>query len=589
MGWSVITVVALAAVMLLCLAAMPTTVCAAADLFPDVPVWHRYRAAVEDLASRGIVQGFPDGTFRMGDPVSRQQFAKMVCLAMDWTVSETDACPFSDVELSPPGTLYPDHYVAVAAAHGVTLGVSPRIFDPYGCISRYQAISMVARAAQSLGAGILSTPPEAWYQAPWVAEPTHGSNGLRMAWSGLLGALPLDVFDFWAPMERDEVAQILYNLRQRMAFVIHGPEVNTEVVTITARRILQVPRWGVALCDGILAWTDERSLPGGYEWAVMTQSLREPAPEPQEIRISPHRIIEKPDLCGDHVVWTELAYDSTHELIASGDVFLCSLGGDYERLPNDGRIPEAARVGESYVVWTAATPDPEGGSGLGSYELMAYELATGAVTQLTQRSVDWVYADTDGKYVAWLESVDPGSPRHAYYLYDASAGTERLLWRVPYYNDAGFIAPEVPQVVDDLVVWSARDTLQDNRTYGAVDRIYVHHISTGVTEIVAELGASLEVAEVLPRVHTDGRSVVWVCTAESARLSRAEVGRFVIMQYDVGTGAVTALHAEDGWNTSELIVNRAVVDHSWLVFDAYPDASLGARVWEGTYLAELPQ
>ncbi len=72
--------------------------------------------AVQDLAVGGVVNGAPGGLFLPGDPVTRQQFAKMIVLGGGYPVSEDDVCPFKDVTKGGGATFYPDNYVAVCAA-----------------------------------------------------------------------------------------------------------------------------------------------------------------------------------------------------------------------------------------------------------------------------------------------------------------------------------------------------------------------------------------------------------------------------------------------------------------------------------------
>ena len=61
--------------------------------FPDVPAGHPYYNAIYDLADRGIIAGYEDGTFGPGDPVTRQQFAKMIVKTLGYTVTGTEVCP----------------------------------------------------------------------------------------------------------------------------------------------------------------------------------------------------------------------------------------------------------------------------------------------------------------------------------------------------------------------------------------------------------------------------------------------------------------------------------------------------------------
>ncbi len=192
--------------------------------FSDVLPGSPYATAIYQIASLGIMKGFDDGTFQPNSPVLRQQFAKMIVLALGLPVSQNDIGPFTDVEQSTPGhlvdpadPLYPDHYVAVAAAHGVTQGITPTLFDPFGNISRYQAITMVVRGISGLQPGLLQTPP-ASYQSTW--DPTdsteHGQNARLAEFNGLLDGLPLESLDPFAPMSRGEVAQVLWSLEQLM-------------------------------------------------------------------------------------------------------------------------------------------------------------------------------------------------------------------------------------------------------------------------------------------------------------------------------------------------------------------------------------
>ena len=185
--------------------------------FPDIPSSHPYAGAIADLSQRGIISGYADGSFGPDNPVVRQQFAKMMVKTLGLPVSQADVCPFPDVpqniDLKDP--LYPDKYVAVCAAQGITVGKDtiPPTFDPYSPITRQQLITMVARAAE------LATPPDTYVPpfAPAQFYPKeHFDNACRAAYAGLLDGLQgLGVgFDFLADASRGECAQLLFNLLQ---------------------------------------------------------------------------------------------------------------------------------------------------------------------------------------------------------------------------------------------------------------------------------------------------------------------------------------------------------------------------------------
>ena len=186
-----------------------------APTFSDVGPTTLYSVAIADLSSRGIVSGFPDGTFRPEGPVTRQQFAKMIVLALGLPVSVSDVCPFADVDhnVDPTDPLYPDHYVAVCAAHAITEGTSPGYFSPSSNVTTAQMITMVVRAAQSLNPGAVKTPPSDWSGVLPSDDPTHGANIRIAEYSHLLDGVDLPSLDIAANATRGLVAQMLDNLR----------------------------------------------------------------------------------------------------------------------------------------------------------------------------------------------------------------------------------------------------------------------------------------------------------------------------------------------------------------------------------------
>jgi hypothetical protein len=193
----------------------PTTTTTAPDesRFSDVLSSHPYKAQIDDLATREIVGGFDDGTFRPNAPVTRQQFAKMVAKTFALPVSELDICPFGDVptSMASPDPLYPDHYVAVCAARQITLGKSPTSFAPFANISRAQLLTMVSRAAS------LAEPP-ADYMPPFPQfDTTHYPFARRAAYAGLLDGLQGigPTFAFTAQATRGEVCVLLHNVLHR--------------------------------------------------------------------------------------------------------------------------------------------------------------------------------------------------------------------------------------------------------------------------------------------------------------------------------------------------------------------------------------
>lgn len=190
-----------------------TTTAPHTQQFSDVSGNHPYAVQISDLAARGIIGGFTDGTFKPDSSVTRQQFAKMIVKTLDLPVSEADDCPFTDVMTNMPSSdpLYPDHYIAVCAAQGITVGKTPTSFAPYSDITRAQLITMVARSVN------LPEPPGS-YAPPFGAfDTTHYPFARKAAYAGLLDGLQGvgPGFAFFDPATRGEVCALLFNLLRR--------------------------------------------------------------------------------------------------------------------------------------------------------------------------------------------------------------------------------------------------------------------------------------------------------------------------------------------------------------------------------------
>ena len=95
---------------------------------------------VDALCEKGIISGVGDGKFEPHRYVSREEFAKMLCLLGGYEISTTDI-PFKDVE--PDSWSYP--YICTAYKYGMINGVSDVAFSPKTMVNREQAAVMLYR------------------------------------------------------------------------------------------------------------------------------------------------------------------------------------------------------------------------------------------------------------------------------------------------------------------------------------------------------------------------------------------------------------------------------------------------------------
>ncbi|MBN1631552.1 MAG: S-layer homology domain-containing protein [Thermoleophilia bacterium] len=181
--------------------------------FDDVPATHPYYVQINAVAGQGIVGGYGDGRFGPDNLVTRQQFAKMIVRTLGLPVTGAEVSHFTDVatNLDPNDPFYPDKYVAVCAAHGITTGKTETTFAPYADMTRAQLITMVARAAE------LPDPPPEYIPPFGEFSPVHYPWARKAAWAeltnGLMGMGP--DFPFLGPAKRGEVCVLLYNLLHR--------------------------------------------------------------------------------------------------------------------------------------------------------------------------------------------------------------------------------------------------------------------------------------------------------------------------------------------------------------------------------------
>lgn len=103
--------------------------------FSDVSSDYWARSFIQDLANRGILSGFPDGTFRPNDPVTRAQFAAMVRQAFRRSPVRS-AVTFMDV----PADYWAAPAIREAYTTGFLSGYPEGVFRPDENIPRAQVL-----------------------------------------------------------------------------------------------------------------------------------------------------------------------------------------------------------------------------------------------------------------------------------------------------------------------------------------------------------------------------------------------------------------------------------------------------------------
>ncbi len=115
--------------------------------FSDVTATHPNAKAIIDLKNRGVISGYPDGSFKPDQTVNRAEALKIILLGSGISV-ETGLKPlptgmkFNDIE---PGAWY-SNYVTKAYMLGIVEGYPDRTFRPYQAVNLVENLKILLTA-----------------------------------------------------------------------------------------------------------------------------------------------------------------------------------------------------------------------------------------------------------------------------------------------------------------------------------------------------------------------------------------------------------------------------------------------------------
>ncbi|WP_338707415.1 S-layer homology domain-containing protein [Paenibacillus amylolyticus] len=111
----------------------------------SIPAWAHL--TIQTAVAEGILQGYPDGTLRPKQTVSRAEIATMVSKAMKWNADRTASSYFSDNTSIPT---WAKAYVEAAQEHGLLKGQAGNRFVPEGRTTRAEAAVVLLRLWKSI-------------------------------------------------------------------------------------------------------------------------------------------------------------------------------------------------------------------------------------------------------------------------------------------------------------------------------------------------------------------------------------------------------------------------------------------------------
>jgi len=271
--------------MLLIIVILSTAVSTLAFQFPDVPQNHWAASQIAILSEQGVIVGYPDGTFKPDDNVTRAEFASMSikALGQQHTVV-AQPVKFSDI------TPYYWAYDSIQKALYFDLISAPQAgeaFRPNDNVSRAEAITVSVNALTTEQISV-ETAREILAKKFQDANTVSDTFVVPAGKAEILNMLVVKPSDKQALIEADrpatraEVAAILYNMMEQAklnpnaklaeamrkktgeGFVIEGATVQGSIATIPAGAIMPV-----ALNDYI---SSQKSLPGEIYTATAPQN-----------------------------------------------------------------------------------------------------------------------------------------------------------------------------------------------------------------------------------------------------------------------------------------------------------------------------
>jgi hypothetical protein len=172
--------------------------------FSDIPEGYWATMAIQTLACRGALAGFPNGTFGPGLAVTRAEFTKMLVMTLGLRLG-SGSTGFADV----PGDAWYAPYVRAAVRAEIVQGVTATEFAPNQTVTREQMAVLVARGLNLSQAGPLTFTDRAAVDA-WAVKGVE-----EVVAAGYMTGLPDGAFQPQEAATRAEAAEVLVRVLQR--------------------------------------------------------------------------------------------------------------------------------------------------------------------------------------------------------------------------------------------------------------------------------------------------------------------------------------------------------------------------------------
>lgn len=169
--------------------------------FSDI-LGHWAETKLREILSKGIINGYPDGTFRPDGVISRAEFCTMAVKTMHYELQPGDI--FAD-----SSNHWARDYISTAVAQGMVHGYSPTIFGPDDLTTREQMAVSIYNALKMSPVANKSSFSDNDLISPWARDAVDA-----VSQKGLISGYPDHSFRPQAYLTRAEAATVFYKLME---------------------------------------------------------------------------------------------------------------------------------------------------------------------------------------------------------------------------------------------------------------------------------------------------------------------------------------------------------------------------------------
>ena len=108
--------------------------------FEDISENNYYAGAINSLAEKGVINGYPDNTFKPANKVTRAEFAKMISIAKNLSLNENNKKGFEDAN-----NHWANSYIEIMTSNDLLKGYEDNTFRPQNEITYAEAATILLR------------------------------------------------------------------------------------------------------------------------------------------------------------------------------------------------------------------------------------------------------------------------------------------------------------------------------------------------------------------------------------------------------------------------------------------------------------